>query len=63
MASVKVYGPPMSTSVSRVLVCLIEKDVDFQLLNIDMSKGHHKTPQFLKMQRLFNDPNRSSGRP
>ncbi|XXG59903.1 hypothetical protein AAC387_Pa04g1907 [Persea americana] len=50
MATVKVYGPPMSTAVSRVLACLIEKDVDFQLINVDMSKGQHKSPDFLKIQ-------------
>ncbi|KAJ4848139.1 hypothetical protein Tsubulata_041635 [Turnera subulata] len=47
---VKVYGPPASTAVSRVLACLIEKDVDFQLLPVDMSKGEHKMPDFLKIQ-------------
>ena len=47
---VKVYGPPMSTAVSRVLACLIEKDVDFQLISLNMSKGEHKKPDFLKIQ-------------
>ena len=47
---VKVYGPPMSTAVSRVLACLYEKNVDFQLISINMSKGEHKKPDFLKLQ-------------
>ncbi|KAK3038892.1 hypothetical protein RJ639_028614 [Escallonia herrerae] len=47
---VKVYGPPMSTAVSRVLACLLEKDVPFQLINISMAKGEHKKPDFLKLQ-------------
>ncbi|GMH04647.1 hypothetical protein Nepgr_006487 [Nepenthes gracilis] len=51
MASpVTVYGPPMSAAVSRVLACLLEKEVKFQLININMSKGQHKSPDFLKMQ-------------
>ncbi|MQL99339.1 hypothetical protein Taro_032061 [Colocasia esculenta] len=50
MGSVKVYGPPMSTAVSRVLACLLEKEVDFQLVSVDMSKGQHKSPDFLKLQ-------------
>ncbi|XP_077246747.1 glutathione S-transferase F11-like [Tasmannia lanceolata] len=50
MATVKVYGPPMSTAVSRVLACLLEKEVEFQLINVDMSKGEHKKPDFLKLQ-------------
>ncbi|XP_010935200.1 glutathione S-transferase F8, chloroplastic [Elaeis guineensis] len=50
MGSVKVYGPPMSTAVSRVLACLLEKEVEFQLLPINLSKGQHKSPDFLKLQ-------------
>lgn len=47
---VKVYGPTLSTAVSRVLACLLEKDVDFQLISVDMSKGEHKKPEYLKIQ-------------
>lgn len=47
---VKVYGPPLSTAVSRVLACLLEKDVQFQLIPVNMSKGEHKSPDFLKIQ-------------
>ncbi|KAJ9545905.1 hypothetical protein OSB04_025612 [Centaurea solstitialis] len=47
---VTVYGPPLSTAVSRVLVCLLEKDVPFQLLPINMAKGEHKKPDYLKIQ-------------
>uniref|UniRef100_A0A6N2K5K0 glutathione transferase n=1 Tax=Salix viminalis TaxID=40686 RepID=A0A6N2K5K0_SALVM len=35
---VKVYGPPLSTAVSRVLATLLEKDVPFQIIPVDMSK-------------------------
>ncbi|KAJ1424197.1 Thioredoxin-like superfamily [Sesbania bispinosa] len=47
---VKVYGPAMSTAVSRVLASLIEKDIQFQLVPVNMSKGEHKNPNFLKIQ-------------
>ncbi|CAI0435455.1 unnamed protein product [Linum tenue] len=50
VAPVKVYGPPLSTAVSRVLACLIEKDVAFQLVPVSMAKGEHKKPDFLKLQ-------------
>ncbi|KAI4374891.1 hypothetical protein MLD38_012830 [Melastoma candidum] len=50
VAPVKVYGPPLSTAVSRVLACLIEKDVEYQLLPVNMSKGEHKSPDYLKIQ-------------
>ncbi|RRT36155.1 hypothetical protein B296_00054862 [Ensete ventricosum] len=52
MGSVTVYGPPISTAVSRVLACLLEKDVDFKLVNVDMAKGQHKSPDYLKLQVL-----------
>nr|GEZ68949.1 glutathione S-transferase-like [Tanacetum cinerariifolium] len=47
---VKVFGPPLSTAVSRVLVCLLEKDVPFQLVPVSMAKGEHKKPDYLKLQ-------------
>ncbi|KAL3641045.1 hypothetical protein CASFOL_016013 [Castilleja foliolosa] len=47
---VKVYGPPLSTAVSRVLACLIEKDVPFQVLPVNMAKAEHKKPDYLKIQ-------------
>lgn len=47
---VKVYGPPLSTAVSRVLACLLEKQVHFELINVNMSKGEHKSPDYLKIQ-------------
>ncbi|KAE8704499.1 putative Rhodanese/Cell cycle control phosphatase superfamily protein [Hibiscus syriacus] len=47
---VKVHGPPLSTAVSRVLACLIEKDVPFQHVPVNMAKGEHKSPDFLKIQ-------------
>ncbi|KAL6212739.1 hypothetical protein ACLB2K_017957 [Fragaria x ananassa] len=47
---VKVYGPPISTAVSRVLACLLEKEVPYQLIPVNMAKGEHKKPKFLKIQ-------------
>ena len=47
---VKVYGLPMSTTVSKVLDCLYEKNFKFQLISIHISKGEHKEPNFLKIQ-------------
>ncbi|KAF8377758.1 hypothetical protein HHK36_031143 [Tetracentron sinense] len=47
---VKVYGSPISTAVSRVLVCLLEKEVQFKLISVNFSKGEHKKPDFLKLQ-------------
>ncbi|KAJ8437418.1 hypothetical protein Cgig2_031939 [Carnegiea gigantea] len=46
----KVYGPPLSTAVSRVLACLLEKHVPFQVINVDLLKREHKSPQYIKLQ-------------
>lgn len=53
---VKVYGPPISTAVSRVLACLHEKEVPYQLIPVNMSKGEHKMPEYLKIQRFGQVP-------
>ncbi|XP_004499313.1 glutathione S-transferase-like [Cicer arietinum] len=53
---VKVYGPVISTAVSRVLACLNEKDIQFQLIPLNMSKGEHKKPNFLKIQPFAQVP-------
>ncbi|KAH9625463.1 hypothetical protein KSS87_008126 [Heliosperma pusillum] len=47
---VKVYGPPLSTAVSRVLACLVEKHVQFELIHVNMAKAEHKSPAFLQIQ-------------
>ena len=49
-APVTVYGPVISPAVARVAACLLEKDVPFQIEPVDMSKGKHKSPSFLKLQ-------------
>ncbi|KAG6585517.1 Glutathione S-transferase F8, chloroplastic [Cucurbita argyrosperma subsp. argyrosperma] len=47
---VSVFGPPLSTAVSRVLACLLEKDVPFQISPVNMAKKEHKSPEYLKIQ-------------
>ena len=50
---VKVYGPAYA-SPKRVLVCLIEKEIEFETVPLDWLKGEHKDPEFLKLQVSFN---------
>ncbi|OVA04856.1 Glutathione S-transferase [Macleaya cordata] len=47
---VKVYGPAIASASRRVLACLIEKEVEFEIIPIDFMKGEHKQPDFLKLQ-------------
>lgn len=46
---VKVYGPDYA-STKRVIACLIEKEIEFETVPIDLLKGEHKSPEFLKLQ-------------
>jgi len=48
--SVKVFGSPTSAEVARVLTCLFEKNVDFQLIRVDAYKGQRRMPDYLKLQ-------------
>ncbi|KAJ0597796.1 putative glutathione transferase [Helianthus annuus] len=45
--AIKVYGSMFSTATLRVLLCLAEKDLDFELINVDLASGEHKTPHML----------------
>ncbi|CAL5419776.1 unnamed protein product [Camellia sinensis] len=46
---VKVYGPDYACP-KRVIVCLIEKGIEFETVPIDLIKGEHKLPEFLQLQ-------------
>ncbi|KAL2611893.1 hypothetical protein R1flu_023585 [Riccia fluitans] len=49
--TITIHGSPKSTCTGRVLLTLYEKEVqDFELVEIDLSKGEHKSPEFLKHQ-------------
>jgi len=50
MGSIKVFGLPTSTEAARVLTCLFEKDLEFQLIRVDTYKGKQKVPEFLRLQ-------------
>ncbi|CAA7044225.1 unnamed protein product [Microthlaspi erraticum] len=49
MAGIKVHGVPMSTATMRVLAALYEKDLDFELIPVDMRAGAHKQEPFLSL--------------
>jgi len=52
---IKIYGPPKSR-VFRVLWTLEELGVPYENVKVDMSKGEHKTPEFLKLNPLGRVP-------
>ncbi|KAE9598832.1 putative glutathione transferase [Lupinus albus] len=47
---VKVYGPAMAACPQRVLACLIEKGVEFELVHVDLDHLEQKKPEFLLLQ-------------
>jgi hypothetical protein len=50
--AVKVYGTIRSACVQRVLACLLEKGVDFDVVHVDLEAGEQKRPEFLVLQAI-----------
>ena len=48
MAPVKVFGPLLSPNVTRVILCLEEVGVEYEIVNVDFNTGEHKSPQHLQ---------------
>jgi glutathione S-transferase len=48
--AIKIYGMKLSTCTKRVLTVLYEKDIPFELIEVDLTKGAQKLPSYLKMQ-------------
>ncbi|CAN8311048.1 unnamed protein product [Cochlearia groenlandica] len=47
MAAIKVFGHPASTATRRVLIALHEKNLDFELVHVELKDGEHKKEPFL----------------
>ncbi|RKO86940.1 glutathione S-transferase [Blyttiomyces helicus] len=47
---IKIHGMPYSTCTRRVLTALAEKGASWELVVVDLAKGAHKSPEFLKHQ-------------
>ncbi|KAL2945445.1 Glutathione S-transferase F13 [Bienertia sinuspersici] len=45
--SMKLYGLPISTCTTTVMTCLHEKQVEFELLPVNLFTAEHKQPPFL----------------
>jgi len=59
-AGLQVFGQPASTDVARVLTCLFEKNLEFELVRTDTFKKSHKLPEFIKLRvciSLSSSPN------
>ncbi|GFQ01881.1 glutathione s-transferase f11 [Phtheirospermum japonicum] len=47
---VKVYGPAYAACPQRVLACLVELGMEFELIPVDLQSGEQKKPDFLQRQ-------------
>ncbi|GMH25968.1 hypothetical protein Nepgr_027811 [Nepenthes gracilis] len=45
--AVKLYGMPMSTCTTRVMICLYELQAEFEFVRVNPFVGEHKQPSFL----------------
>jgi glutathione S-transferase len=47
---VKVFGPAKAACPQRVMVCLLEKGVEFEVVDVDLEAGEQKQPHILSRQ-------------
>jgi glutathione S-transferase len=53
---IKLYTFPPSTNSRKVRIALIEKGLEFERINIDLSKGEQKNPDYLKIHPFGQTP-------
>ncbi|KAG9443755.1 hypothetical protein H6P81_015095 [Aristolochia fimbriata] len=51
--ALKVHGSPVSTCTARVLACAYEKEVDVELVSVNLQGGQHKSPEYLASKNPF----------
>ena len=49
MAMIKLYTFPPSTNSRKVRIALLEKGLEFERVNVDLSKREQKNPEYLKI--------------
>jgi glutathione S-transferase len=48
--AIKVHGAWYSVATEMVFVTLFEKEVEFELIDVDILKGEHRQPEYLALQ-------------
>ncbi|KAJ1402340.1 Thioredoxin-like superfamily [Sesbania bispinosa] len=61
MATIKVHGTPLSPACMRVIATLYEKQIEFELVPIDMRSGEHKQEPFLSLNPFGQVPGFEDG--
>lgn len=57
MSAIKLYRHPLSGHAHRVELLLSLLGLDTELIDVDLLKGEHKQPEFLKKNRVGQVPN------
>lgn len=47
------FGQPASTDVARVMACLLERKLEFELVRTDAFRRGHKLPELVRMRGTF----------
>ena len=47
--AIKVHGISLSTCTARVLLCLHEKGLEYELVHVDVASGAHKKQPYLSL--------------
>ena len=50
---VQIHGMTPAVCPQRVMHCLIEKGVEFEIIHVDLEKGEHKTPEYMAKQVIL----------
>lgn len=49
----KVFGPAKAACPQRVMVCLLEKGIEFEVVEVDLEAGEQKQPHIISRQVIF----------
>jgi glutathione S-transferase len=52
MATIKVHGSPYSTATMRVTAILCEKQLEFELVYVNVRNGDHKKEPFISQHNV-----------
>ncbi|KAL7112692.1 hypothetical protein ACP275_04G018300 [Erythranthe tilingii] len=58
---IKVHGHPVSPAARRVLLCLAEKNLDYEFVLVDLSTGQHKKEPFISINPFGQVPGFEDG--
>lgn len=54
MACLKLHGSVMSTATMRAIVCLKEKELEFEFVPVNMATGDHKKEPYISLNVSHN---------